>query len=161
MRVCAAGPAQVPRLTCPTAIGCESVHLCNIIEAPWLVNGGHGASLRHHNVAARRHVDRLRWRSRLARPSLRVSDITWVACGVPQESTKPAKVMVTGPHAAVEAAKAALRELCTKGYASCMQVRPSLSIRCAGAGGDDGTDHIIESLCLGNCMHGDLMYTKN
>eukprot|EP01047_Picozoa_sp_COSAG01_P030254 COSAG01_NODE_2105_length_8423_cov_6.483409_7_plen_105_part_00 len=21
---------------------------CNIIEAPWLVNGGHGASLRHH-----------------------------------------------------------------------------------------------------------------
>jgi hypothetical protein len=22
---------------------------CNIIEAPWLVNGGHGASLRHHN----------------------------------------------------------------------------------------------------------------
>eukprot|EP01047_Picozoa_sp_COSAG01_P065534 COSAG01_NODE_8870_length_2631_cov_3.138231_5_plen_161_part_00 len=25
------------------------VHDCNIIEAPWLVNGGHGASLRHHN----------------------------------------------------------------------------------------------------------------
>jgi hypothetical protein len=23
-------------------------HYCNIIEAPWLVNGGHGASLRHH-----------------------------------------------------------------------------------------------------------------
>ena len=26
-------------------------HYCNLIEAPWLVNGGHGASLRHHNVA--------------------------------------------------------------------------------------------------------------
>jgi hypothetical protein len=24
------------------------VHYCNIIEAPWLVNGGHGASFRHH-----------------------------------------------------------------------------------------------------------------
>jgi hypothetical protein len=23
-------------------------HYCNIIEASWLVNGGHGASLRHH-----------------------------------------------------------------------------------------------------------------
>eukprot|EP01047_Picozoa_sp_COSAG01_P045620 COSAG01_NODE_4218_length_5229_cov_16.645419_7_plen_207_part_00 len=23
-------------------------HYCNVIEAPWLVNGGHGASLRHH-----------------------------------------------------------------------------------------------------------------
>jgi hypothetical protein len=23
---------------------------CNVIEAPWLVNSGHGASLRHHNV---------------------------------------------------------------------------------------------------------------
>jgi hypothetical protein len=26
-----------------------SSHYCNMIEAPWLVNGGHGASLRHHN----------------------------------------------------------------------------------------------------------------
>jgi hypothetical protein len=26
----------------------ERDHECNIIEAPWLVNGGHGASLRHH-----------------------------------------------------------------------------------------------------------------
>eukprot|EP01047_Picozoa_sp_COSAG01_P025774 COSAG01_NODE_1641_length_9647_cov_5.299539_2_plen_76_part_00 len=26
--------------------------LCDIIVAPWLVNGGHGASLRHHNAAA-------------------------------------------------------------------------------------------------------------
>jgi hypothetical protein len=27
-------------------------HYCNVIEAPWLVNGGHGASLnRHHSVA--------------------------------------------------------------------------------------------------------------
>eukprot|EP01047_Picozoa_sp_COSAG01_P018673 COSAG01_NODE_1017_length_12107_cov_114.566372_4_plen_127_part_00 len=25
---------------------------CNMIEAPWLVNGGHGASLRHHNDPA-------------------------------------------------------------------------------------------------------------
>jgi hypothetical protein len=25
---------------------------CNIIEAPWLVNGGHGASLRHHKVGS-------------------------------------------------------------------------------------------------------------
>jgi hypothetical protein len=24
-------------------------HYCNSVEAPWLVNGGHGASLRHHN----------------------------------------------------------------------------------------------------------------
>jgi hypothetical protein len=24
--------------------------LCNMIEAPWLVNGGHGASVRHHTV---------------------------------------------------------------------------------------------------------------
>jgi hypothetical protein len=24
-------------------------HDCNSIEAPWRVNGGHGASLRHHN----------------------------------------------------------------------------------------------------------------
>jgi hypothetical protein len=24
-------------------------HYCNSFEAPWLVNGGHGASLRHHN----------------------------------------------------------------------------------------------------------------
>jgi hypothetical protein len=24
---------------------------CNIIEAPWLVNGGHGASLSHHIAA--------------------------------------------------------------------------------------------------------------
>eukprot|EP01047_Picozoa_sp_COSAG01_P046896 COSAG01_NODE_4436_length_5025_cov_3.808161_3_plen_379_part_00 len=24
---------------------------CNVIEAPWLANGGHGASLRHHNAA--------------------------------------------------------------------------------------------------------------
>eukprot|EP01047_Picozoa_sp_COSAG01_P008056 COSAG01_NODE_312_length_19063_cov_207.879825_19_plen_137_part_00 len=24
---------------------------CNISEAPWLVNGGHGASLRHHNAS--------------------------------------------------------------------------------------------------------------
>jgi hypothetical protein len=27
-----------------------SAHYCNIIEAPWLVNGGHGASLRHNNA---------------------------------------------------------------------------------------------------------------
>eukprot|EP01047_Picozoa_sp_COSAG01_P001358 COSAG01_NODE_30_length_36127_cov_41.433234_32_plen_174_part_00 len=26
----------------------EMVADCNVIEAPWLVNGGHGASLRHH-----------------------------------------------------------------------------------------------------------------
>ena len=26
----------------------NSAQLCNIIEAPWLVNGGHGASFRHH-----------------------------------------------------------------------------------------------------------------
>jgi hypothetical protein len=26
----------------------EGTHYCNIIETPWLVNGGHGASLRHH-----------------------------------------------------------------------------------------------------------------
>jgi hypothetical protein len=25
-------------------------HYCNVIEAPWLVNGGHGASLRCHNM---------------------------------------------------------------------------------------------------------------
>eukprot|EP01047_Picozoa_sp_COSAG01_P015519 COSAG01_NODE_778_length_13681_cov_15.265130_3_plen_97_part_00 len=28
----------------------SQAHYCNIIEAPWLVNGGHGASLRHHNI---------------------------------------------------------------------------------------------------------------
>jgi hypothetical protein len=28
-------------------IVCPSLR-CNVIEAPWLVNGGHGASLRHH-----------------------------------------------------------------------------------------------------------------
>eukprot|EP01047_Picozoa_sp_COSAG01_P010710 COSAG01_NODE_458_length_16743_cov_124.609208_17_plen_119_part_00 len=27
-------------------------HYCNLIEAPWLVNGGHGASLRHHKQAS-------------------------------------------------------------------------------------------------------------
>jgi hypothetical protein len=25
-------------------------HYCHIIEAPWLLNGGHGASLRNHNA---------------------------------------------------------------------------------------------------------------
>jgi hypothetical protein len=27
-------------------------HYCNIIEAPWLANGGHRASFRHHNDRA-------------------------------------------------------------------------------------------------------------
>jgi hypothetical protein len=27
----------------------KSCHDCNVIEAPWLVNGGHGATLRHHS----------------------------------------------------------------------------------------------------------------
>jgi hypothetical protein len=43
---------------------------CNIIEAPWLVNGGHGASLRHHNGAGHRWAmvcggtyDQPRWQS--------------------------------------------------------------------------------------------------
>jgi hypothetical protein len=33
----------------PTQASCP---YCHIIEAPWLVNGGHGASLRHHYAHA-------------------------------------------------------------------------------------------------------------
>jgi hypothetical protein len=37
---------------------CEPPHRatpdCNVIKAPWLVNGGHGASLRHHNEGSAR-----------------------------------------------------------------------------------------------------------
>jgi hypothetical protein len=29
------------------AAGARTALYCNVIEAPWLVNGGHGASLRH------------------------------------------------------------------------------------------------------------------
>jgi hypothetical protein len=37
------------------------VHYCHIIEAPWLVNGGHSASLRHHKqLGHTRTVMRLR-----------------------------------------------------------------------------------------------------
>jgi hypothetical protein len=35
-------------------------HYCNVIEAPWLVNSGHGASLRHH--IAERERERARER---------------------------------------------------------------------------------------------------
>jgi hypothetical protein len=31
------------------------MHYCNSIEAPWLVHGGHSASLRHH-AATRQHI---------------------------------------------------------------------------------------------------------
>jgi hypothetical protein len=41
--VVALRPADVPLLD-----------YCNIIEAPWLVSGGHGASLRHHTRLAQR-----------------------------------------------------------------------------------------------------------
>jgi hypothetical protein len=38
-----------PRHSASPAVELPCVpHYCNIIEAPWLVNGGHGASLRHH-----------------------------------------------------------------------------------------------------------------
>jgi hypothetical protein len=33
---------------CTRRVCLHSTPYCNIIEAPWLVNGGHGASLRHH-----------------------------------------------------------------------------------------------------------------
>eukprot|EP01047_Picozoa_sp_COSAG01_P010639 COSAG01_NODE_455_length_16792_cov_112.440424_7_plen_154_part_00 len=39
-----AGPCRLHHL--PTS---ENHRYCNMIEAPWLVNGGHGASFRHHN----------------------------------------------------------------------------------------------------------------
>jgi hypothetical protein len=47
-------PRGTPRCTAdqpaqPAAAGTFSTY-CNIIEAPWLVNGGHGASLRHHTL---------------------------------------------------------------------------------------------------------------
>jgi hypothetical protein len=32
---------------------------CNVIEAPWLVNGGHGASLRHHTFQRRHELAHL------------------------------------------------------------------------------------------------------
>jgi hypothetical protein len=35
-------------------------HYCNIIEAPWLANGGHRASFRHHND--RRTLERVQLR---------------------------------------------------------------------------------------------------
>eukprot|EP01047_Picozoa_sp_COSAG01_P039174 COSAG01_NODE_3221_length_6395_cov_15.338945_4_plen_187_part_00 len=47
---CRSGPgshARVPPRNTSAATGNPA--LAEIIEAPWLVNGGHGASLRHHN----------------------------------------------------------------------------------------------------------------
>jgi hypothetical protein len=35
----------------PLVWGPEFAICARIIEAPWLVNGGHGASFRHHNCA--------------------------------------------------------------------------------------------------------------
>jgi hypothetical protein len=42
----------------------ELRHYCDIIEAPWLVNGGHGASLRHHKRPAHLGAPRRRRRRR-------------------------------------------------------------------------------------------------
>jgi hypothetical protein len=35
------------------AVRASTAHYCNIIEAPWLVHCGHGASLRHRNTSHR------------------------------------------------------------------------------------------------------------
>jgi hypothetical protein len=44
------------RVTCSGSEGCQHTlqitHHGNVVEAPWLVNGGHGASFRHRRPAA-------------------------------------------------------------------------------------------------------------
>jgi hypothetical protein len=49
---CCARLAVLVAETARSATTCPGAPHCNIIEAPWLVNGGHGASLRHHNVTS-------------------------------------------------------------------------------------------------------------
>jgi hypothetical protein len=41
----AASPMRLPPCISSTSCRCTCLH---VIEAPWRVNGGHGASLRHH-----------------------------------------------------------------------------------------------------------------
>jgi hypothetical protein len=44
------GPIGCPPSLSDAGAAHTTVKYCNIIEAPWLVNGGHGASLRHHTA---------------------------------------------------------------------------------------------------------------
>jgi hypothetical protein len=50
--VCGGGRAHLVEVDLAAAVRVHGVHhlvhYCNMIEAPWLVNGGHGASFRHY-----------------------------------------------------------------------------------------------------------------
>jgi hypothetical protein len=68
---------------------------CNIIEAPWLVHGGHGASLRHHCECRQQCRSLLPWRANawvgeslygLCVRIIHIGHITYIVHGCPLQT---------------------------------------------------------------------------
>ena len=64
-----------------------TVNYCNVIEAPWLVNGGHGASLRHHKGIKNTHESQPRV-NYLPSSSITLSRFSLAASAAPPPSQR-------------------------------------------------------------------------
>jgi hypothetical protein len=113
MRGCMAQSGTPARRGCATIAGALSY--CSVIEAPWLVNGGHGASFRRHTSGAAPR--------RAARPAMRTTHRT-----ANKNDQKRRGILVTDPALVmtkVHAPQSSAGRACTHTHNTQTSKRPS------------------------------------